>query len=178
MKILITGGTGFIGSHIVRTVVSAGHQVITLRREKSSLARCSDFAKQITWLDHGASDWTQRAIAEKPAVIIQAAWAGVTAAERADWKLQATNLVLFADLLHIADNVNLQQFIALGSQAEYGPINGRVDEVYPCRPDTAYGATKLACLTLLEGFARKKGMGYAWLRSMDRVKANNGSFPI
>ena len=164
MKIFITGGTGFIGSHIVRVVVSAGHEVVALRREKSSLDRCADFARLVTWLDHDAPGWTQRAIAAKPAVIIHSAWAGVTAAERADWKLQAANLALFTDLLHIAGQVNLQQFIALGSQAEYGPISGRVNEDHPCRADTAYGATKLACLALLEGFAREKKLAYAWLR--------------
>src|ERR1017187_4760085 len=116
MKILITGGTGFIGSHIVRAVVFAGHEVIALRREKSSLARCADFLKQVIWLNHDAPDWTQRAIAEKPAVIIHSAWPGSIAAERGDWKLQAANLALFTDLLHIAGNVNLKQFIALGSQ--------------------------------------------------------------
>jgi len=164
MKILITGGTGFIGSHIVRAAVAAGHEVIALRRKTSSLARCADFLERVRWLDHDAPGWTMRAVAENPAVILHAAWAGVTAAERTDWQLQATNLALFSDLLHIAGEVNLEQFIGLGSQAEYGPINGRVNEDYPCRPDTAYGATKLACLALLEGFARQRQMACVWLR--------------
>ena len=164
MKILITGGTGFIGSHIIRAAVAAGHEVIALRREKSPLTRCADFLEQVQWLDHAAPGWATAAVAAQPAVIIHSAWAGVTAAERADWKLQAVNLSLFSDLLHIASNVNLKQFIGLGSQAEYGPINGRVNEDYPCRPDTAYGATKLACLDLLAGFARQRQMAFAWLR--------------
>jgi nucleoside-diphosphate-sugar epimerase len=164
MKIFVTGGTGFIGSHIVRAVVAAGHEVIALRREKSNLTRCADFLNQVTWLNHDDPDWTPRTIAGKPAAIIHSAWAGVTDAERADWKLQAANLALFTDLLQIADNVKLQHFIALGSQAEYGYINGRVNEDYPCRPDTAYGATKLACLAMLEGFARQKKLACVWLR--------------
>jgi nucleoside-diphosphate-sugar epimerase len=164
MKIFVTGGTGFIGSHLVRALVADGHEVLAFRREKSSLARCEDFSGRVIWMNQDAPDWTRRIIAEKPSVIIHAAWAGVTAAERADWKIQAANLTLFADLLHIAGNVGLAQFIALGSQAEYGFINGRVDETHPCRPDTAYGVTKLAALALLEGFARQKTMPYVWLR--------------
>ncbi|HEY4415414.1 MAG TPA: NAD(P)-dependent oxidoreductase [Verrucomicrobiae bacterium] len=164
MKILVTGGTGFIGSHIIRAVVSAGHTVVALRREKSNLSRCSDFQNQVTWVNHDAPGWAPSVIAEKPDVILHAAWAGVTAAERMDWKLQATNLDLFIELLQIAEEVQLKQFIVLGSQAEYGSINGRVNEDYPCRPETAYGAIKLACLTLLESFARQKKMTYVWLR--------------
>ena len=165
MKILITGGTGFIGSHIVRAMVAAGHEVIALRRKNPAWPlRCTDFLNQIIWLDHDLPDWPQQAIAEKPAVIIHAAWAGVSAAEREDWKLQATNLALFTDLLHIAGRANLKQFVAFGSQAEYGPINGRVDENHPCKPDTAYGATKLACLVLLKGFALQNKAACVWLR--------------
>ncbi|MEI6076671.1 MAG: NAD(P)-dependent oxidoreductase [Verrucomicrobiota bacterium] len=164
MKIFVTGGTGFIGSHLVRSLVANGHEVLALRREKSSLARCEDFEKPVAWVNQDAPDWMQSVIAARPAVIIHAAWAGVTAAERADWKLQTTNLALFGDLLHIAGKAGLVQFIAFGSQAEYGFINARVDETNPCLPDTAYGATKLACLALLENFARQNKMAYAWLR--------------
>jgi nucleoside-diphosphate-sugar epimerase len=164
MKIFVTGGTGFIGSHLVRSLKANGHEVVALRREKSSLARCEDFEQLVAWVNQDVPDWTQSVIAARPGVIIHAAWAGVTAAGRADWKLQAANLALFADLLQIAGNVGLKHFIALGSQAEYGPINGRVNEACPCLPDTAYGATKLAALALLEGFAHQKKMAYAWLR--------------
>jgi nucleoside-diphosphate-sugar epimerase len=164
MKIFITGGTGFIGSHVVRAVLGAGHEVIVLKREKSSVARCADFLNQVLWLNLDASDWSNRVIAEKPEAIIHCAWAGVSAAERADWKLQAANLALFAEMLRIASTVNIKRFIAFGSQAEYGSINGRVGENHPCKPDTAYGATKLACLMLLEGFARQQKISYIWLR--------------
>lgn len=164
MKIFVTGGTGFIGSHLVRALVADGHEVIALRREKSDLHRCADFEKKAVWVSQDDPGWKQQVIARKPAVIIHAAWAGVTAAERADWKLQATNLVLLAELLNIAGNIGLAQFIATGSQAEYGTINGRVDENHPCLPDKAYGAAKLAALALLEGFARQGKISYAWLR--------------
>lgn len=164
MKIFVTGGTGFIGSHLVRALVAEGHEVFVLRRGKSSFHRCADFEKKIGWVSQDNSNWIQQVIEQKPAVIIHAAWASVTAAERTDWKLQATNLVLFAELLKIADAVGLAQFIAFGSQAEYGTINSRVDESHPCQSDNAYGATKLAALALLEGFARQKKMSYIWLR--------------
>lgn len=164
MKILITGGTGFIGRHVIQAVIGAGHEVIALKRAQSHLDGSTDFLPQVLWLNLDAPDWCQRASAEKPEVIIHCAWAGVSAAERADWKLQATNLTFFTDLLQIASASNLKRFIAFGSQAEYGAILGRVNESHPCLPATAYGATKLACLTLLAGFARQQHINHVWLR--------------
>lgn len=164
MKIFVTGATGFIGSHLARALVSAGYEVAALRREKSNLSRCADYAGKIDWINGDSARWQEAVVAFKPEIIIHAAWAGVTAAERADWRLQATNLNLFSDLLLVASAAGTARFVALGSQAEYGPINGRVDETYPCLPDTAYGAAKQAALALLQGFSRQRELSYVWLR--------------
>jgi nucleoside-diphosphate-sugar epimerase len=164
MRIFLTGGTGFIGSHLARALVLAGHALVVLRREQSDLSRCLDFAEEVHWLSQDAPDWIRQAELTRPQIIIHSAWAGVGAADRDNWKLQATNLVLFADLLELAERVALSRFLAFGSQAEYGPIAGRINEEHPCQPDTAYGATKLACLALLQGWARRKNLPYVWLR--------------
>jgi len=165
MKIFVTGGTGFIGSHLVRSLKANGHEVVALRREKSSLARCEDFEQLVAWVNQDVPDWTQSVIAARPGVIIHAAWAGVTAAGRADWKLQAANLALFCRPTADRRQRRPQTLYCPGFTGRiYGPINGRVNEACPCLPDTAYGATKLAALALLEGFAHQKKMAYAWLR--------------
>lgn len=39
MKILLTGGTGFLGSHLLRTLVDAGHQLVLVKRSRSDLFR-------------------------------------------------------------------------------------------------------------------------------------------
>lgn len=49
--LLITGATGFLGSHLVRALLGAGHQVKAIRRSSSSLARVHDVAGDVTWLD-------------------------------------------------------------------------------------------------------------------------------
>jgi len=164
MKIFVTGGTGFIGSHVCRALIQAGHSLICLKRKTSSLERCLDFRGRVRWVDHDSADWTQVSSAAMPRTVIHCAWAGVTAVERDDWKIQAENIAFFLELMRFAEVAGVKQFIALGSQAEYGPIKGRVNEEHPCRPITAYGIAKLACLTTLEGFARGRQMSYAWLR--------------
>ena len=164
MKIFVTGGTGFIGSHICRALIQAGHSIICMKRKASSLDRCMDFRERVQWVDHDSADWDQAITASKPQTMIHCAWAGVTAAEKDDWNIQGENIAFFVELLRVAEAAGVKQFIGFGSQAEYGLIQGRVNEDHPCRPTTAYGIVKLACLTLLEGFARKRQMSYAWLR--------------
>ena len=92
MKIFVTGGNWFIGSHLVRALLAWGHEVVALRREQSNLGRCTDFARQVTWVNQDSGQWTQQVIAQKPAVILHSAWAGVIAAPPADWKESALRI--------------------------------------------------------------------------------------
>jgi nucleoside-diphosphate-sugar epimerase len=164
MKIFVTGGTGFIGSHICRALIQAGHFIICLKRKASSLDRCMDFRGRVQWVDHDSAGWDEAIAASKPQTVIHCAWAGVTAVERDNWIIQGENIALFVELMRVAEAAGAKQIIAFGSQAEYGLIQGRVNEEHPCRPTTAYGIAKLACLAMLEGAARQRQMSHAWLR--------------
>lgn len=164
MKVLLTGASGFIGSHVGATLADAGHQLICLKRRTSNLRRCAAFRDRAVWVDADAAGWKEQIISQRPQAVIHCSWSGVMAAERNDWKLQTQNLDLFSDLLLIAEAVKPIRFIALGSQAEYGPISGRVSEQHPLAPNTAYAAAKLSCLTFLETCARQNQISHAWLR--------------
>jgi nucleoside-diphosphate-sugar epimerase len=163
-KVLLTGASGFIGSHVGAALANAGYQLICLKRHASDLRRCAAYADQATWIEAGSDGWRDQVIAARPQAVVHCAWSGTTAKERNDWALQARNFDTLAELLQTAADLPLQRFIALGSQAEYGPIRGRVTELQPLRPNTAYGATKVAAAVLLETFAGQRDLSYAWLR--------------
>jgi len=51
MRILVTGATGFLGSHLCRLLVDRGHEVIAFRRSASDLSRLAAVAERVRWLD-------------------------------------------------------------------------------------------------------------------------------
>ncbi|TKG91901.1 SDR family oxidoreductase [Puteibacter caeruleilacunae] len=163
--ILITGVTGFLGSHIARELLNQGHNIIGLKRKHSNLLKCSDFAESINWIDcDDLSKASQSIIEAQPSLLIHSAWSGVKANSRDDWGVQAKNLNFLIDLLSIAKDANIKKVISLGSQAEYGKFEGSVDENYECKPQSAYGAIKLSAMQLLKSYAEQHAMQWYWLR--------------
>jgi nucleoside-diphosphate-sugar epimerase len=163
--ILITGATGFLGSHIAEELVKQGFQVIALKRSTSNLWRCNDFNDQIHWItSDNINDVEQEIINCKPTILIHAAWDGVKASDRNNWIKQETNLSFLVSLLEIAKKTKILKIIALGSQAEYGSFEGSIDEDYPCNPNSAYGANKVCASILLKSFAEQNKIDWYWIR--------------
>jgi nucleoside-diphosphate-sugar epimerase len=162
-KVLITGASGFLGSHIAEKFLIQGWKVIGLKRISSNLWRCEDFVDQIEWLDVDSEKFSEQIIDLCPDVIIHSAWGGVAANDRVQYKPQLNNLKLLLDLLNIANAVKCK-FIGLGSQAEYGTFFGKIDEQYPVDPNTAYGVVKLMSCSLVRGFCNANELDWFWLR--------------
>lgn len=58
-RILLTGATGFLGSHLAKALLDAGHEVVALKRRSSSLSRLGEAASRMTFFDIGERDLNQ-----------------------------------------------------------------------------------------------------------------------
>ena len=142
-KILITGITGFIGSHIAEELLRKKFEIIGLKRKNSDCWRCEDIIDKIMWID--VDDFfVKKIVALKPDIIVHCAWNGAGAEDRNNPEVQKENLDFLNAILEIAGKLKIDKLIGLGSQAEYGFLNKAVSENNLIAPDTEYGKTKVA----------------------------------
>lgn len=162
--VLITGLTGFLGSHIAENLVN-NYQVIGLKRQNSNIWRCEEFKDNIIWINIDEDNYFLNELNKyRIDTIIHAAWIGVESQEREDWSIQIKNIKFLVDILDVSKKIAVKKFVFLGSQAEYGNINGVVSEVHDCQPLNAYGSVKLACLEILKTFSKSNNINWVWLR--------------
>ncbi len=163
MRVFITGASGFIGSYLFRELVNAGHEVLALKRASTNLYRIDDCKGKARWIEESPT-FEQELVAFKPEIIYHLAWKGVAAKERVDWNIQESNIQMFQTLLNIANKCGTKKFVGVGSQAEYGAFESKIDESYPADPNSAYGAIKYACLTILKTYCEIHGIDWYWFR--------------
>jgi len=173
MKILLTGATGFLGSHIADFLYASGFELLLTRRKISVLDKCNSFAEAVKWIYTDDNDWINQAIEFKPDLIIHAAWNGVENNKRDDWKVQLSNIDFLYQLLKITKESNVKKIISLGSQAEYGQFNEKVTEEYSVNPVSSYGFVKLACLEYLKSFCNDHSIQWYWLRIFSVLGKND-----
>ena len=165
MKLLITGATGFIGADLVRRLARENVQMALLIRPGSNLWRVEPLPKNATIVHGTLADLPVAKIASfAPDTVVHAAWHGVSNQHRNEPAQILENLVPTVRLVEGARDAGCRNFIGLGSQAEYGPLNKKISETDPTEPTTLYGATKLAACHLTRQLCSQFDMRWAWLR--------------
>jgi dihydroflavonol-4-reductase len=144
MEILITGATGFVGSHVADRLLGSGHTVRALTRHSSSLKWLE--GKSITTVNGNMldADSLQAAVTGVDAIVHVA---GVTAARDRNGYFEGNQLATRALLEAVHKfNPNIKHFVQCSSLTAVGPsLDGQpVSERTPPHPITAYGASKRA----------------------------------
>ena len=159
MKILVTGGGGFIGSHLVDLLLSRHHSVIVLDNfstgHRSNLP-LDHVSLKIIAGDIRDSECVKSAASDCDAIVHLAAVASVQASVDDPLGTHEVNLVGTVNLLEAAKHHDINRFVFASSAAVYGNTEtAPVSEKTPLSPLTPYAADKLSSEYYIDFYRRQ-----------------------
>jgi len=185
MKLLVTGATGFIGSHFLRAAFAAGHEITALRLpgtqpvvpigtdeyrasnvESSAPATHHALPATLRWLDGTLDSVTVENLTGQDALVHLAAY-GVSPQPCTWEKAFQINVLDSILLMERAIECGMQKIIVCGSCVEYGKSAERYENIppdAPLEPVGHYAASKAAQSLAASALCREKGVNLAILR--------------
>jgi nucleoside-diphosphate-sugar epimerase len=150
VRVLVTGGTGFIGAPLVQALIRVGHEVVAVtRRHGADVPGCQNIVWDIAE--------ERRPVSPVPKVdaIVHAAQSRNYQAFPADGhEMFRVNVAGSWALLDYAVETGVSRFCLLSSGTVYEPYHGRLEEDAPVAPTSFLGATKLAAEELARPYQR------------------------
>lgn len=161
MKILVTGGAGFIGSHIVDAYIKLGHEVVVVDNLVTGQRKNLNPQAKFYELDIRSAELQEFVMAEAPDIINhQAAQMNIRHSVIAPCFDAENNILGSINLLEAACAAKVQHFIfassggAIYGEQDYIPA----DEDHPLRPLSPYGIAKLAIEKYLDYYRVVQGL--------------------
>lgn len=178
MRVAVTGGAGYIGSHMVRALRRANHEVIVIDNLSSGHRDTVPVDVPLFQLDVQAGDPVTRALADSRAEVIFHFASRIQVGESVkDPRLYyRDNLAAAIALLDSALSAGVSYFVLSSTAAVYGnPVSIPISEQDPTEPVNPYGETKLAIERMLASYSRAYRLSYAALRYFNASGADPGS---
>src|SRR3989338_2285642 len=163
-RVLITGATGFIGTHLLRLLQNENYDLALLVRHKRNAGHLLN--KNVRFIE---ADLSQIHVAKKeikdfdPEICVHLAWSGIP--DYHSTHIAKQNLFQSIDLIDLLTaETSCRKIIACGSCSEYGKTDGECLETEPPIAHTALAWAKIAICHYLSLIAKTKSVDFIWLR--------------
>ena len=166
MNILITGGAGYIGSHIAEHLIRKKINVIIIDNLKTGYKRLINKNSVFIKSDINNKNLLIKTIKKYNihTIIHLAAYLNVSEAEKNKKKYFKTNILGTKSILDSCKNSNVKNFIFSSSCSVYGNIKGSVSEKNKLNPKGYYAYTKLESEKLIINYSKKYKLNFGILR--------------
>jgi len=163
----VTGGAGYVGSHMVSTLRRAGHQVVVVDDLSGGHREAVPPGVPLVQADVADRPKVTATLREHrvEAILHFAARIQVGESVALPRLYYTGNLAASVGLLESALDAGVERFILSSTAAVYGaPIATPIEEDHPTAPVNPYGETKLATERMLAAYSSAYGLRYAALR--------------
>jgi UDP-glucose-4-epimerase GalE len=174
MQILLTGGAGYIGSHVAKIAAASGHSVVVA----DNLTCGHEWAVRWGPLERGNlanQEWLRGVFARHriDAVMHFAASALVGESTREPRKYFQNNVVGSRVLLDVMREAGVKTIVFSSTCATYGnPVYDTIDETHPQMPVNPYGESKLFVERMLRWYGEAYGLRWMALRYFNAAGAD------
>ncbi len=166
MKVLVIGGAGYIGSHVVRALLDAGNTVTVF--DNLSSGSEGNLFKEATFFkgDILTSSDLAKAMAQGfDGMVHLAAFKAAGESMTNPEKYSVNNITGTLNIINAACAADIKNMVFSSSAAVYGePQYCPIDEAHPVNPENYYGFTKLEIERFLAWYDKLKSLRYAALR--------------
>lgn len=174
MKILVAGGAGYIGSHMVKQLFRADHSVVVLDNLSTGFRELARYSELVV------GDLADTALLERlfrehrfDGVMHFAAASLVGESMQDPGKYYRNNVADTLNLLEVMVRHEVKHFIFSSTAATFGePESVPIDEAHPQRPINPYGASKLMVERMLQDFHAAHGLNSVCLRYFNACGAD------
>lgn len=167
-KILVTGGTGFIGANLVRRLVNMGHRPAVLVRKESNLWRLKNITSKIDLLETDILNYERLKkdieIVRPHYVYHLAIYGAYQGIQKDLHETLETNIFGTLNILNAVSNSGTEYFVNTGSSSEYGLKDADMKENDVLCPVNYYGVTKATNTLLTSTFSMQNKLPTVTLR--------------
>jgi UDP-glucose 4-epimerase len=162
MKIVITGATGTIGMALISLHLKLGDDVLVIANPNSKRnERLRNFSN-IKLIICDISDYNSINVDISYDIFYHFAWEGGSTRENIMLNLESTKNSVSA--VELANRIGCKVFLGAGSQAETGKQTSPISENTICKPESPFGASKLASYYMTKFKCEQLGIKFCWAR--------------
>lgn len=165
-RVVVTGPTGAVGVGLIQNLIKDGIEVIAVVRpgsnRVSNIPNCP-LVKVVTCALAELENLPAM-IEGKVDVFYHLGWDGTFGNARNNMPEQVKNIGYAVMAVEVAHQLECKKFVGVGSQAEYGRVEGLLKPDTPTHPENGYGMAKLAAGQMTRQMCADFGIEHNWVR--------------